>query len=232
MPLLRSLRRKGEAQAINRALRWSLGRQGEAQATNRALRWGLGEGANGQPALDSRRGPGRLSGHEHKHDDVRCVQFGLWRGARRENPKSKPMKKILTTIGLAVTMGFSGPARAGEGATQGGQAQKASSPQLVDVKGAEDLLASKKVVILDVRTPEEFAAGHLQGATNVDFRSKDFQKNVEKLPKDRSYLVHCAMGGRSARAAALLSSLEFKSVYDLKGGITAWEKAGKPVVKP
>ena len=95
----------------------------------------------------------------------------------------------------------------------------------------EKLIAAKKVIVLDVRTPSEFANGHIAGATNLDFHAPDFQARLEKLDKHQTYLVHCAVGGRSARAGALMSTLDFDSVYDLKGGLGAWEKAGKPVVK-
>jgi rhodanese-related sulfurtransferase len=102
---------------------------------------------------------------------------------------------------------------------------------LVEAAEADSLIAAHKVVILDVRTPGEFARGHLKGAINLDFHGKDFQAQLGHLDKRRSYLVHCAVGGRSARACKLMSELGFKSVYDLKGGIKAWEKAGNPVTK-
>ena len=93
------------------------------------------------------------------------------------------------------------------------------------------MIASKKVVVLDVRTPAEFARGHIAGATNLDFHAPDFRSKLEKLDKNRPYLVHCAVGGRSAQACKMMNQLDFKSLYDLKGGMTAWEKAGQPVEK-
>jgi rhodanese-related sulfurtransferase len=108
---------------------------------------------------------------------------------------------------------------------------KANAPKLVEVAEAEKLIADKKVVVLDVRTAAEFAAGHLKGATNLDFYDKDFEAKLAKLDKTQPYLVNCAVGGRSARACNAMSKLDFKSVFDLKGGIAAWEKAGKPVEK-
>jgi rhodanese-related sulfurtransferase len=88
----------------------------------------------------------------------------------------------------------------------------------------------KDTVVLDVRTPEEFKAGHVPGAVNLDIGDKDFDKKVEKLDKDKTYIVHCARGGRSARAAAKMKS-NFANLYDFSGGMTAWQKAGKPVEK-
>jgi phage shock protein E len=103
--------------------------------------------------------------------------------------------------------------------------------QLVEPAEASALIASKKVVVLDVRTPAEFARGHIAGATNLDFHAPDFRSKLEKLDKNQPYLVHCAVGGRSAQACKLMNQLDFKSLYDLKGGMTAWEKAGQPVEK-
>lgn len=118
------------------------------------------------------------------------------------------------------------------GFTHTSKAEATNAPaQLVTVPEAEKLIADKKVVVLDVRTPSEFAAGHIAGATNLDFHDKDFQAKLGKLDKSQPYLVHCAVGGRSGKAGKLMSTMDFKSVYDLKGGLTAWEKAGKPVEK-
>ena len=86
-------------------------------------------------------------------------------------------------------------------------------------------------VVLDVRTPREFAAGHIAGATNIDWNAGDFEKRVARLDRSKTYLVHCAAGGRSAKAAEKLMSLQFTNVYNLDGGMKAWEKAAKPVEK-
>ena len=114
-------------------------------------------------------------------------------------------------------------------ASAGGEAKH--GPQLIEPSEAQKLIQAKKVVVLDVRTPSEYAAGHITGATNVDFRGKDFQAKVAQLDKSQAYLVHCAVGARSARACAAMDQLDFKTIYDLKGGISAWQKAGLPVEK-
>jgi rhodanese-related sulfurtransferase len=94
---------------------------------------------------------------------------------------------------------------------------------------AQMLLAEKKVVVLDIRTPEEFAAGHIAGATNINFRAANFEKTVASLDKNQTYLLHCASGNRSAQALPKLQKLEFKSLYHLDGGLKAWQKAKLPV---
>ncbi len=93
------------------------------------------------------------------------------------------------------------------------------------------LAADKQNVILDVRTPGEFSAGHIPGAVNLDYNAPDFQAKAAALDKSRTYLVHCAVGGRSVRACEKLSHLDFPSLYNLPGGFKAWAKAGQPVEK-
>jgi phage shock protein E len=84
-------------------------------------------------------------------------------------------------------------------------------------------------VILDVRTPEEFKAGHLAGAVNLDVNASDFQEKAALLDRNKIYLVHCASGVRSVRACDKLSHLDFPKLYNLPGGFRAWVKAGQPV---
>jgi rhodanese-related sulfurtransferase/thiol-disulfide isomerase/thioredoxin len=93
------------------------------------------------------------------------------------------------------------------------------------------MAADKQNVILDVRTPEEFSAGHIPGAVNLDYNAPDFQAKAAALDKNKTYLVHCAVGGRSVRACEKLSHLDFPSLYNLPGGFKAWAKAGQPVEK-
>ncbi len=82
----------------------------------------------------------------------------------------------------------------------------------------------ENVQIIDVRTPEEFADGHIQNAVNIDYFSKSFSVNISKLNKQKTLLVYCAAGGRSATAAKELKKLGFKKVYDLTGGYDDWKK--------
>src|ERR1017187_4769634 len=89
----------------------------------------------------------------------------------------------------------------------------------------------KRNVILDVRTPEEFQAGHIPGAVNLDVSAADFQAKAALLDRSKIYLVHCASGGRSVRACEKLNHLDFPNLYNLPGGFKAWAKAGKPVEK-
>jgi phage shock protein E len=96
----------------------------------------------------------------------------------------------------------------------------------LNVDQFEKMRAAKINIVLDVRTKKEYNAGHIPGAVLIDFNSPDFDKKIAALDKDKTYLVHCAVGGRSAKASAKLIALKFKNVYHLPGGFRAWEKAG------
>ena len=112
--------------------------------------------------------------------------------------------------------------------------KETSTPMIenVDVNKAAELLESDKdIVVLDVRTPEEFGSERIAGAINVDFRAADFAEKLAALDKDQTYLVHCAAGGRSAKSRDIMQKAGFTSIYHMDGGMGAWESAGKPVEK-
>lgn len=101
----------------------------------------------------------------------------------------------------------------------------------VDAARAATLLdeGPADLVVLDVRTPEEFAAGHLPGAINVDFYASDFADQLDRLDKDVPYLLYCRSGNRSGQTMPILEDLGFSEVYELAGGILSWEAAGLPL---
>jgi rhodanese-related sulfurtransferase/thiol-disulfide isomerase/thioredoxin len=98
---------------------------------------------------------------------------------------------------------------------------------------AQALLARQAAtVILDVRTDQEFAGGHLAKARNLDFNSPDFKSQLAKLDKTRPYLVYCAVGGRSSKAAQQMEKLGFQQVYNVSGGgYPELKNAGIPVAQ-
>lgn len=85
--------------------------------------------------------------------------------------------------------------------------------------------------ILDVRTPAEFAAGHIPGAVNINIGSADFVSELEKLDRSKLYLVACRSGSRSARALDIMGGMGFTNVRNLFGGMIEWEAAGLPVAR-
>lgn len=85
------------------------------------------------------------------------------------------------------------------------------------------------IVLIDVRTPEEFAQGHIEGAVNIDVESGAFAAAIADLPTDGRYVVYCRSGNRSAVAVDQMEAAGFTDVYDM-GGIQAWMAAGYPIV--
>lgn len=82
----------------------------------------------------------------------------------------------------------------------------------------------KKLVIVDVRTPEEFQAGHLPYAVLIDFRNPNFKSEIAKLSKNRPTLVYCRTGHRSGEAVKIMHEMGFKKVYNLVGGYVGWKR--------
>jgi phage shock protein E len=107
-----------------------------------------------------------------------------------------------------------------------------SAPKNISVEDADKLIkGDPKVIVLDVRTPDEFKTGHIPGAKNLDFFGDDFAKQIAALDKSKTYVVHCAAGGRSAQACKVIEKEQLPFVYHLNEGFKAWEKAGKPIEK-
>ena len=148
-----------------------------------------------------------------------------------------PMKTARFTKFLAVlTFASVVSMQAQEAETKPGKPSSAiSAPgrpfKNIDVGRFDQLLQSKTNVVLDVRTRGEYEEGHLPGAVLIDFTEDNFDAEVAKLDKSKTYLVHCAVGGRSARACKKMEKAGFTNLYNLQGGLTAWEKAGKPLEK-
>jgi thioredoxin 1 len=87
---------------------------------------------------------------------------------------------------------------------------------------------TENAVIIDVRTPEEFAGGFIENAINIDWNNSNFNSNILKIDKSKPVFVYCLSGGRSGKAAAQMRSEGFKEVYELNGGMMAWRSAALP----
>lgn len=96
----------------------------------------------------------------------------------------------------------------------------------------ESYKASEEGILLDVRTPEEWNQGIIEGAKMLNFFSPAFEAELKKLDKNLPIYVYCKSGGRSGKTAAKLKALGYEEVYDLSGGITAWRGEDLPTVKP
>ncbi len=86
-------------------------------------------------------------------------------------------------------------------------------------------------VIIDVRTPAEFAEEHIKNATNIDFYSEAFRDMLNNLDKNKTYLIYCRSGGRSGSALNIMAELNFEEVYNILGGINQWKTEELPTTK-
>jgi rhodanese-related sulfurtransferase len=86
------------------------------------------------------------------------------------------------------------------------------------------------VIILDVRTPEEFVSGHIEGALNIDFNSGNFANEITRLNPSETYAVYCRSGSRSGQAASIMHKAGFHDVSNLNGGVIDWTNDGLPLV--
>jgi len=97
---------------------------------------------------------------------------------------------------------------------------------------AEIITTESNEVVLDIRTPEEYDQGIIEGAVNIDFYDDDFAVQLDALDKDAHYVVYCNSGNRSGQANSIFEDLGFTDVTEIDGGITAWYSEGLPVVLP
>ncbi len=93
---------------------------------------------------------------------------------------------------------------------------------------------AQNVVILDVRTPEEYAISHIEEAININIADDNFADDIAKLNRDKTYIVHCAAnvaGGRTEQSFEIMTDLGFKNLRNMAGGIVAWEANGLPLIR-
>jgi rhodanese-related sulfurtransferase len=93
------------------------------------------------------------------------------------------------------------------------------------------LKSSKDIILIDVRTPEEFAQGHIPGAKLINIYDQNFQQKLSALPKNQTVMVYCRSGNRSMQAVPALQKAGFKEIFELDGGMNAWNSANKMVKK-
>ena len=109
--------------------------------------------------------------------------------------------------------------------------RKATGGPWVSTTQATHLINREEALVVDVREPNEFAAGHLLGAKNVPLARLDASGADLAKRKERPLIVYCDGGERSAKALAALKRQGFTRVANLSGGIVAWQQAGLPVEK-
>ena len=114
------------------------------------------------------------------------------------------------------------PARAGE---------QAVVPLNIPPAEAKTYLEAEKPVLIDIRTADEYAAGHLADSAQMDYYAPDFKDKLSKLDKNAKYLIYCRSGKRSTATLKMMQDMGFSDNHDIAGGINAWIAAGLPVVK-
>jgi rhodanese-related sulfurtransferase len=130
------------------------------------------------------------------------------------NSRKKIMASLLATVSIALLS-----------ACGGNSAVTTLAP-----KDFASKIEDTAITVVDVRTPSEFASGHIARAINVDFEAADFQANISKLDQSKTYAVYCHSGRRSGLATALMAKLGFKHIYNLDGGISNWVASGNQIV--
>lgn len=110
-----------------------------------------------------------------------------------------------------------------------GQAQNGNSEsKLIGPKEFKtEMQQENDFYLIDVRTPAEYNAGTIEGATNLNIYGDNFKAELDKLDKEKPVYVFCAVGGRSGQAAKILKEKGFKEIIDLKGGYNAWNRNDK-----
>jgi rhodanese-related sulfurtransferase len=140
---------------------------------------------------------------------------------------------LLTVVILSGVAGCSSPASTDGGTSSptagaGTTSRAGNSPVAPEAFAA--LVDDPETVVLDVRTEQEYAEGHLKGAELIDLQAADFPQRIAELDKDATYAVYCRTGRRSAAAVQLMQQSGFTEVSDLDGGITAWAAQGREIV--
>ena len=144
-------------------------------------------------------------------------------------------KKSYRILGLALLLiswlGIPGGEVWGDPSTAG-SGTKTQIIQSISAKEAFDLIEknhdNQDFILLDVRTPEEFEAEHIQGAVDLDYYGSNFVRKLKRLDKEKTYLLYCRSGNRSGQTLQLLEKLGFREVYHISGGMIEWKASGLP----
>lgn len=109
-------------------------------------------------------------------------------------------------------------------------ANNTSTYESVDVIKFNEL-TKKDVIIIDIRTQEEYVSGHIENSINIDYYSPSFRSNLNSLDKNKTYLIYCRSGSRSSSALNIMEELDFVEVFELSGGINSWNNSKLPLVR-
>ncbi len=105
-----------------------------------------------------------------------------------------------------------------------------SSIEQIDSKKVVQLI-EQGVTVIDIRTPDEYASGHIPDVIHIDFYDDSFLEKMKANDIDKPIVIHCASGGRSAKAAKMLNEAGFSKIYDYTGGFSDWSSKGLKIEK-
>ena len=143
----------------------------------------------------------------------------------------------LSALAIAVVLGggltgcSSDPTATAVGQVAQAPAGQLAAPGRVDAAEFAAVIARPGVQILDIRTPQEFADGHIQGAVNIPLQQSDFADRVSQLDPKGTYAVYCRSSSRSKAAVAEMTSAGLTNVYELTGGTIAWTADGRSLTR-
>ena len=164
------------------------------------------------------------------HNQISAPKSFQPKPTRRVSRRIVLVGRLVLVAGLALgATGCSsggGAASVPAGSPAGASVAAPANGAEIDAAAFAAALQRPGTVVLDVRTPAEFASGHLAGAVNLDVNGADFHTKVGALAREVPYAVYCRSGNRSGTALAMMHQLGFTSTYHLGGGIQAWIAAG------
>lgn len=137
-------------------------------------------------------------------------------------------------VGLALVGGLTGCSSSSTVATADdlpASVTSLTSPVRVGVADFASVITTAGVEVIDVRTPSEFAAGHIAGAVNIPVQSADFSERVAALDPAGTYAVYCRSGNRSQPAVAAMQAAGITGIYELASGTNGWTAEGQPLVR-
>jgi rhodanese-related sulfurtransferase len=136
--------------------------------------------------------------------------------------KGSKLLKVLLLIGIMPIIGIILFALSTMDSPTEDKTEKKSVERILPQNFKDEFYDDDGRIVLDIRTPEEFAIRHLEGAINVDFYEASFRENIDSLDRESEYLLYCNSGNRSASALVMMGEMGFTNVKELAGGIQAW----------
>ena len=138
------------------------------------------------------------------------------------------LASVIALMLSACAQGIATADGSGEGRPGSGSGVRSLTPKEA-LLFIEQNKGKSSFMLLDIRTPEEFATGHIDGAVNINYNGDDFVSRLDALDKQRTYMVYCRTGRRSSDAVRIMTRLGFTTIIRISGDIVRWKAEGLPV---